>query len=160
MGSVLWPVRGGSGLAGSGISGGSGLAGSGVRGCLDLATACTAVWLLVCASVFHSLTNRSVSAVAQSCPALSGPLDCSTPGLPVRHLPESAQTMSIELVMPSNHLILCCPRLLPSVFSSIRVFFSESAFHIRWPKYCSFSFSISPSSEYSRLISLGWTGLI
>ena len=62
--------------------------------------------------------------------------------------------MSIELAMPSNHLILCHPLLLlPSIFPSIRVFSSESALHIRWPKYCSMSFSISPSSEYSRLIS-------
>ena len=62
--------------------------------------------------------------------------------------------MSIELVMPSNHLILCHPLLLlPSVFPSIRVFSSESALRIRWPKYCSFSFSISPLNEYSGLIS-------
>ena len=64
--------------------------------------------------------------------------------------------MSIKLVMPSNHLILCCPLLLlPSIFPSIRVFSNESALHIRWPKYWSFSFSISPSSEYSGLIPLG-----
>ena len=62
--------------------------------------------------------------------------------------------MSIELVMPSNHLILCCPLLLlPSIFSSIRVFSNESVLCIRWPKYWSFSFSISPSNEYSGLIS-------
>ena len=62
--------------------------------------------------------------------------------------------MSIELVMPSNHLILCCPLLLPpSIFPSIRVFSSESVLCIRWPKYWSFSFSISPSNEYSGLIS-------
>ena len=61
--------------------------------------------------------------------------------------------MSIESVMPSNHLILCCPLLLPSVFPSIRVFSSESVLRIRWTKYWSFSFSISPSSEYSGLIS-------
>ena len=61
--------------------------------------------------------------------------------------------ISIELVMPSNRLILCCPLLLlPSVFPSIRVFPNESALHIRWPKYWSFRFSISPSSEYSGLI--------
>ena len=60
--------------------------------------------------------------------------------------------MSIESVMPSNHLILCHP-LLPSIFPSIRVFSNESVHSIRWPKYCSFSFSISPSSEYSGLIS-------
>ena len=61
--------------------------------------------------------------------------------------------MSIELVMPSNHLILCCPLLLPSIFPSTRVFPNESALRIRWPKYWSFSFSISPSNEYSGLIS-------
>ena len=62
--------------------------------------------------------------------------------------------MSIELVMPSNHLILCCPLLLlPSIFPSIRVFSNELALCIRWPKYWSFSFSISPSNEYSVLIS-------
>ena len=61
--------------------------------------------------------------------------------------------MSIELVMPSNHLILCCPLLLPSIFPSIRVFSNESVLCIWWPKYWSCSFSISPSSEYSGLIS-------
>ena len=71
--------------------------------------------------------------------------------------------MSIESVMPSNHLILCCPLLLlPSIFPSIRVFSNESVLHIRWPKYWSFSFSISPSSEYSGLISvrIGWFDLL
>ena len=64
--------------------------------------------------------------------------------------------MSIESVMPSNHLILCCPLLLlPSTFPSIRVFSNESVLHIRWPKYGSFGFSISPSNEYSGLISFG-----
>ena len=62
--------------------------------------------------------------------------------------------MSIESMMPSNHLILCCPLFLPpSIFPSIRVFSNESVLHIRWPKYWSFSFSISPSNEYSGLIS-------
>ena len=61
--------------------------------------------------------------------------------------------MSIESVMPSNHLILCHPLLLPSIFPSIRVFSSESVVYIRWPKYWSFSFSISPSNKYSGLIS-------
>ena len=61
--------------------------------------------------------------------------------------------MSIELVMPSKHLILHCPLLLPSIFPSIRVFFNESVLHIRWPKYWSFSFSLSPSNDYSELIS-------
>ena len=71
--------------------------------------------------------------------------------------------MSIELVMPSNHLILCHPLLLlPSFFPSIRVFFSESVLSIGWPKYWSFSFSISPSNEYSRLISfrMNWLYLL
>ena len=71
--------------------------------------------------------------------------------------------MSIESVMPSNHLILCCPLLLlPSIFPSIRVFSNESALHIRWPKCWSFSFSISPSSEYSGLISfrIHWFDLL
>ena len=73
--------------------------------------------------------------------------------------------MSIELVMPSNHLILCCPLLLlPSIFTSIRVFSNESVLCIRWPRYQSFSFSISPSNEYSGLISFrtetGWISLL
>ena len=71
--------------------------------------------------------------------------------------------MSIESMMLSNHLILCCPPLLlPSIFPSIRVFFSESALHIRWPKYWSFSFSISPSSDYSGFISfrMDWVDLL
>ena len=69
--------------------------------------------------------------------------------------------MSIECVMPSNHLILCRPLLLlPSIFPSIRVFSKESVLHTRWSKYWSFSFSVSPSNEYSGLIPLGWTGLI
>ena len=71
--------------------------------------------------------------------------------------------MSIESVMPSNHLILCHPLLLPpSVFPTIRVFSNESVLHIRWPKYWSFSFSISPSNEYSGLISsrMNWLDLL
>ena len=71
--------------------------------------------------------------------------------------------MSIESVMPSNHLILCHPFLLPpALFPSIRIFLNESVLHIRWPKYWSFSFSISPSNEYSRLISfwIDWFDLL
>ena len=70
---------------------------------------------------------------------------------------------SIESMMPSKHLILCHPLLLlPSIFPSIRVFSSDSVLHIRWPKYCSFSFSIGPSNEYSGLISfrMGWLDLL
>ena len=70
--------------------------------------------------------------------------------------------MSIESVMPSNYLILCRPLLLPSIFPSIRVFSNESLLHIRWPTYWSFSFSLSPSSEYSGLISfrMDWLDLL
>ena len=77
------------------------------------------------------------------------------PDFPVYHqLLELAKLMSIESVMPSNHLILCHPLLfLPSVFPNIRVFSNESVLCIRWLKYCNFSFSISPSNEYSGLIS-------
>ena len=73
------------------------------------------------------------------------------------------ELMSFESVMPSNHLILCCPLLLPpSIFPSIRVFSNESVLHIRWPKYWSFSFSISPSNEYSGLMSfrMDWLDLL
>ena len=89
-------------------------------------------------------------------------MDCSTPGLPVRHqLLEFTQLMSIESVMPSNHLILCCPLLLPSVFPSIRVFSNESLLCMRWPKYWSFSFNISPSNEHLALIfRMDWLDLL
>ena len=79
---------------------------------------------------------------------------CNPPGFPVLTNSRSLRKpMSIESVMPSNHLILCHPLLPPSIFPSIRVFSSQSVLHIRWPKYWSFSFSISPSNEYSGLIS-------
>ena len=104
------------------------------------------------------------SSVAQLCLTFCAPMDCSTPGFPVHHqLPELAQTHVILLVMPCNHLILCHPLLLlPSIFPSIRVFSNESVLRIRWPKYWSFSFSISPSNEYSGLISfrIHWLGLL
>ena len=114
-------------------------------------------------------------------------MNCSTPGFPIHHqLPSLPKLMSIESVMPSNHLILCCPLSLPklmsiesvmpsnhlihcrplllppSIFLSIRVFSNESILRIRWPKYWSFSFSISPSNEYSGLISfrIGWLALL
>ena len=86
------------------------------------------------------------------------------PGFPVLHYLQSLfRLMSIESVMPSNHLVLCHPLLLlPSVFPSTRVFSNESALHIRWPKYWSFSFSIGPSNEYSGLISfrIDWLDLL
>ena len=88
----------------------------------------------------------------------------STPGLPVHHqLPEFTQVTSIESVMPSSHLILCCPLLLlPPIPPSIRVFSDESALRMRWPKYWSFSFSIIPSKELPGLISfrMDWLDLL
>ena len=85
---------------------------------------------------------------------------CQTP-LPITDSGSLLKFMSIELVMPSNHLILCHPPfLLPSVFPSIRVFSNESALRIRWPKDWSFSFNISPTDEHPGLISVGWTGWI
>ena len=99
--------------------------------------------------------------VAKWCPTLCDPVDCSTPGFSVLHyLLEFIKLMSIESVMTSNHLILCCPLLfLPSLFPSIRVFSSYSALHIRWSKYWSFNFSIN-SSSVQCWCPLGLTGLI
>ena len=95
------------------------------------------------------------SSISQLCLTLCDPTDCNIPGLHVHHqLLSLLKLLSIELVMPSNHLILCHPLLLlPSIFPSIRVFPNESVLCIRWPKYWSFSFNISPSNEYSGLIS-------
>ena len=90
-------------------------------------------------------------------------MDCSTPGLPVHHQLQSLlKLMSIESVRLSNHLILFCPLLPPSIFPSIKVFSNESVLHIRWPKYWNFSFGISPSNEYSGLISfrMDWVDLL
>ena len=103
------------------------------------------------------------SSVAQQCPTLCNPMDCSMPGLPVHHqLPELPKPMSIESVMPSNHLILHRPLLLlPPILPSIRVFSNQSALRIRWPKYWSFSINISPSNEHPGLISfrIDWLDL-
>ena len=101
------------------------------------------------------LDTVQFNSVHQSCPTLHDPMDHSMPGLPVHHqLPEFTQTHLIKSVMPSNHLIICHPLLFPpSIFPSIRVFSNESALRIRWPKYWSFSFNISPSNEHSGLIS-------
>ena len=102
----------------------------------------------------HSSGNDQFSSVAQSCPTLCNPMDCSMPGLPFTNSRSSLRLTSIKSVMPSSHLILCGPLLLlPSVFPSSRVLSNESALRIRWPTYWSFSFSISPSNKYSGLIS-------
>ena len=91
-------------------------------------------------------------------------MDCSTPGFPAHHqLPEFTQTLSIESVMPSSHLILYCPLiLLPPIPPSIRVFSNESTLCMQWPKYWSFSFSIIPSKEHPGLISfrMDWLNLL
>ena len=98
-----------------------------------------------CSVMSNSLQPHGLQHARPPCPS-------PTPG---------ACSKSTESVMPSNHLVLCRPLpLLPSIFPSIRVFSNESVLHIRWPKYRSFSFNISPSSEYSGVISLGWTGWI
>ena len=110
------------------------------------------------------MENLSVSSVAQSCPTLWDPMDCSTPGFPVHHqLLELTQTHVHRVgntIQPSHPL--SSPFLPPSVFPRIRVFSSESVLLIRWPKYWSFSFSISPSNEHSRLISfrMDWLDLL
>ena len=103
------------------------------------------------------------SSVAQKCPTLCDPMDCSTPGLTITNSRSLLKLMSIESVMPSNHLILCHPFLLsPSIFPSIRVFSNESALRVKWPKYWSFSFDISPSKEHPGLISfrMDWLDLL
>ena len=102
------------------------------------------------------------SSVAQSCLTLCDPMNCSTPGLPVHHQSRSSfKLMSIESVMPSSHLILCCPLLfLLPIPPSIRVFSNESTLRMRWPKYGSFSFSIIPSNEHPGLISFRMLDLL
>ena len=104
------------------------------------------------------------SSVVQSCPTLCHPMDCSTQAsLSITNFWSLLKPMSIELVMPSNSLICYCPLLLPSsIFPSIRIFSNESALRIKWPKYWSFSFDISPSNEYSGLISfrMDWLDLL
>ena len=104
------------------------------------------------------------SSVTQLCPTLCDPMDCNTQGLPDQHqLPEFTQTRVCwvgDAIQPSHPLSSPSPH--PSIFPSIRVFSNESVVHIRWPKYWSFSFSISPSNEYSGLISfrMDWLDLL
>ena len=118
--------------------------------------------IILCFGAFETLDL--ISSVAHSCPTLCDTMDCSAPGLPVHHqLPEFTQTHVIESVMPSNHFILCHPLLLPpSIFLSIRVFSNKSALCIRWPKYWSFNFYISPSNEHPGLIPfrMDWLNLL
>ena len=110
------------------------------------------------------LSALNCCSVAKSYVTLCNSMDCGMPRFSVLHYPPSLlRFMSIELVILSNHLILCCPPLLLlSIFPSIRVFSNESPLRIRWPKYWSFSFSISPSNEYSGLTSfrIDWLDLL
>ena len=102
------------------------------------------------------------SSVAQSCPTFATPWTAALQAsLSITNSQSLLKLMSIELVMPFNHLMLCHPLLLP-IFPSIRGFSNESVLHIRWPKYWSFSFSISPPNEYSGLISfrMDWLDLL
>ena len=118
--------------------------------------------LLLRAKGLYKQTPNCLSSVAHLYPTLCDSMDYSMPGFPVHYqLPDLAQA-HVYRVGDAIHLILCRPLLLPSIFPSIRVFSSESVLHIRWPKYWSFSFSISPSSEYSGLISfrVHWLDLL
>ena len=97
---------------------------------------------------------NQIRSVTQSCPTLCDPMTAARQAsLSNSNSWSLLKLISVESVMPSNHLILCRPLLLPSIFPSIRVFSNQSTLHIRWPKYWSFSFNISPSSEHSGLIS-------
>ena len=106
----------------------------------------------------------SCCSVAKLCLTLCNPKNCNTPGFPIFTVSQSLlRLMFTESVIPTNHLILCHPLLLPpSIFLNIRVFSNELALHIRWPKCWSFSSSISPSNEYSGLISfkINWFDLL
>ena len=119
------------------------------RHCFSKLTPLSSLWVIKSSAFFRLILPPSshCCSVTKSCPTLCDAMDCSTLGFPV--LP--------------NHLILCCPPLLlPSIFPSIRVFSNESTLHIRWPQYWSFSFSISPSNDYSGLISfrIDWFDLL
>ena len=113
---------------------------------------------------FSSYLKFTSVQFTQSCPTLCDPMNCSKPGLPVMTSTRSLlKLMSIESVLPSNNLVLCHPLLiLPSIFPSISIFSNESVLCIRWPKYWSFSFNISPTNEYSGLISfrMDWLNLL
>ena len=123
-----------------------------------------ASFFLISKAMFWGRMVYQFSLVTQSCLTLCDPMDCSMPGFPVHHqLLKRAQTHVHWVVMPSSNLILCCTLLLsPSIFPSIKVFSNVSALRIRWPKYWSFSFSISPSNDTSKMISfrMDWLDLV
>ena len=112
--------------------------------------------------LYTYIRSDQIRSVAQSCPTLCDPMNRSTPGLPITNSRSSLKLTSIELVMPSSHLILCHPLLiLPPIPPSVRIFSSESILHMKWPKYWSFSFSIIPAKEIPGLISfrMDWLDL-
>ena len=114
--------------------------------------------------LLKSFSSVQFSSVAQLCPIFVTPWTAAhQASLSITNSRSLLKLMPIESVMPSNHLSPCCPLLfLPSIFPSIRIFTNESALHIRWPEYWSFSFNISPSNDYSGLISfrMDWLDLL
>ena len=122
------------------------------------------MWFMYQFSSFQSFSSVRFSSVAQSCPTLCDPMNRSMQAsLSITNSQGLLKLMSVESVMPSIHLILCCPLLLlPPIPPSIRVFSNESTLRMRWPKYWSFSFSLSPSNEYPGLISfrMDWLDLL
>ena len=111
----------------------------------------------------HTCSYSCCCSVAQLCPTLCDPIDCSTPGFPVLHCLLELAQIHVELMMPSNCPILWHPLLLlPSIFPNIRVLSNELGLRIRWPKSWNFSFSISPSNEYSGSVSfsMDWFDLL
>ena len=127
---------------------------------------CVLVWTLANDLRLGSwiLSSFVLSSISQSCLTLFDPMECvRQASMPITNSQSLLKLMSIESVMPSNHLTLCHPLLLLlSTFPRIRVFSNESALHIKWPKYWSFSFNISPSNEHSRLISfrMDWLNIL
>ena len=115
-------------------------------------------------ALFETLWFTQFSSITQSCPTLCDPMNRSSQAsLSITNTQSLPKPMSTESVMPCNHIIFYHPLLLlPSIFPSIRVFSSESSLHMRWPKYWSFSFNISPSNEHPALISfrMDWLDLL
>ena len=121
------------------------------------------VWSQLMNTDVYLSKSVQFSSFAQSCPTLRDAMDQCQASLSINNSQSPPKPISIESVMPSNHLILCHPLLLlPSIFPSIRVFSNESALRIRWLKYWSFSFNISPYNEHSGLIScrMDWLDLL
>ena len=120
------------------------------------------VCVCVCVCVYYGHSSQ-FNSVAQSCLFVTPGTAACQVSLSITNSQNLFKLMSIESVMPSNNLIFCHPPLLlPSIIFSIRFFSNESVLHIRWPKYCSYSFSISPSNEYSGLLSfrMDWSDLL